>query len=315
MDYFSKLDKIIAKERPKLKESSRNLYIRNIKKLSKLDNDKGDINFLMDFNKVEKLLEDKSNHTKKTYYASIVVVLKALKESDEIIKKYSDAMYNLQEKYEKDITKQEKTEKQNKNWLDFDQLVSVMVDLRRLVFYKKLLQKEKLNKAELMLLQQWLVSSLYLLEPEQNPPVRLSYATMKIIKFKDYEKIEDKKDNYLVIKSRNNKFFSFNDYKTSGSYGTKEIRVGSKLNTVLNHWLKYNKTGNLLLNSKLEPMNNNGLTKFINKIFEKTGKSISVSMIRHSYLSNRYKADQEDRQKISEHMLHSTSEQTNYIKK
>lgn len=312
----------IKDKRPKLRESSLNLYVNNIKKLNKfIGNDEfKNIDFLNNKNDVEKALLGKSNHTIKTYYASIVVALMAMDAKDDLIDMYRDDMEKLQEDYKNKMDGQQKTDKQKKNWLEYDELLKIMNNLRKKVNYEKLLNKKELSNKEKNLLQQWLVSSLYLLEPEANPPVRLNYAPMIVISEKDFIKnqLENKdkvlEDNYLVIKSRNNKYFSFNNYKTSGTYLTKEIPVGKKLNSVINSWLKYNKSGYLLLNSKDEPMNSNGLTKFINKIFEHTGKKVSVSMIRHAYLSDRYEADNEDKQAIADLMMHSQSQQTEYIK-
>jgi len=312
----------IKEKRPKLRESSLNLYVNNIKKLNKfIGNDQfKNIDFLNNKNDVEKALLGKSNHTIKTYYASIVVALMAMDAKDDLIDMYRDDMEKLQEDYKNKMDGQQKTDKQKKNWLEYDELLKIMNNLRKKVNYEKLLNKKELSNKEKNLLQQWLVSSLYLLEPEANPPVRLNYAPMIVISEKDFIKnqLENKdkvlEDNYLVIKSRNNKYFSFNNYKTSGTYLTKEIPVGKKLNSVINSWLKFNKSGYLLLNSKDEPMNSNGLTKFINKIFEHTGKKVSVSMIRHAYLSDRYEADNEDKQAIADLMMHSQSQQTEYIK-
>ena len=62
-------------------------------------------------------------------------------------------------------------------------------------------------------------------------------------------------------------------------------------------------------------MNSNGLTKFIQNIFDYTNKRVSVSMIRHAYLTDRYMADNVDKKAIAELMLHSQSTQIEYIKK
>tara|TARA_R110000803_G_scaffold19146_3_gene50401 strand:- start:126 stop:554 length:429 start_codon:yes stop_codon:yes gene_type:complete len=141
---------------------------------------------------------------------------------------------------------------------------------------------------------------------------------MKTISNSDYSKLSDaqkKERNYLIIKSRNNKTFSLGDYKTSGKYGTKLIPVGKKLNSALNIWLRFNTTGNLLLNSRKEPMTGNGLTKFLQKTFAPTGKSISSSMIRHIFISEKFPAVNDEKEEVASKMLHSTSQQTLYSKK
>tara|TARA_R110000824_G_scaffold42883_2_gene125638 strand:- start:1546 stop:2508 length:963 start_codon:yes stop_codon:yes gene_type:complete len=315
-DYKDKLTTLLKEKRPNLRESSLKLYVNNMNKLSKLLNqdDFTNVNFLNDKDDIEKVLLGKSNHTIKTYYASIVVVLMALDKDEKLINKYRKDMEELQEDYKNKMDTQTKTEKQQKNWLNYDELLTIMNKLRKRVAYDGLLKKDELNRKDKSLMQSWVVASLYLLEPEANPPIRLDYAPMDIISHKEYEKLNSPKKNYLVIKSRNQKYFAFNDYKTVGSYKEKEIKVGAKLNSVINHWLRFNKTNHLLLNSNNEPLSSNGLTKFINSIFKHTNKKVSVSMIRHAYLSNRYEADNEDKKKIAEAMMHSTSQQTEYIK-
>jgi hypothetical protein len=314
--YKEELIKILKEKRPNLRESSLKLYTNNMNKLSKLlgEEEFKNVDFLLDKNEIEKVLEGKSNHTIKTYYASIVVVMMALNMKESVIEEYRKDMEVLQEDYKNMTEGQKKTEKQEKNWLSYDELVEIMNKLRKRVNYDGLLKKSELSKKEFDLMQQWVVASLYLLEPDHNPPVRLDYADMEIISDKDYNKIENPKKNYLVIKSRNNKYFAFNDYKTSRSYNEKEIKVGPKLNSVINNWLRYNKSGHLLLNANREPLSSNGLTKLLNKIFGGTGKKVSVSMIRHAYLSDRYEADNEDKKKIADAMMHSTSQQKEYIK-
>lgn len=320
--FEDKLIRTIKEKRPKLRDSSLKLYVNNIKKLNKLigNTEFKDIDFLNNRDEVEKALHGKSNHTIKTYFASIVVALMAMNADDDLIDSYRVYMEELQEDYKNKMEGQQKTEKQQKNWLEYSKLLKIMNNLRKRVNYEKLMNKTELTRKEKNLFQSWLVASLYLLEPEKNPPIRLDYAPMVIINEKDFIKLQlDNKDNvlednYLVVKSRNHKYFSFNNYKTSGTYNTKEIPVGRKLNTVINAWLKFNKSNHLLVNAKDEPMSSNGLTKFINKIFEHTGKKVSVSMIRHAYLSDRYEADNQDKQAIADLMLHSQAQQNEYIK-
>ena len=90
------------------------------------------------------------------------------------------------------------------------------------------------------MLQKWLVSNLF--TSDDNPPTRLDYAPMEIISTTEYDKLkedEKKSGNFLVVKNRNEKFFHFNEYKTSGKYGEKVVKVGKKLNSVINIWLKF----------------------------------------------------------------------------
>ncbi len=177
--------------------------------------------------------------------------------------------------------------------------------------------KEELSKKQFDILQKYVVGSLYVFE--DNPPVRLDYGDMKIVNNSEYEDLSEddlEENNYLVNKSRNNKFFSFGDYKTAKNYGTKKITVGKKLNSILNIWLKYNKTDNFLLDSRGGIMTSNQLSKYLNKVFAPTGKKISANMLRHIYISEKHpvKVD-EDKEDTADKMLHSTDQQKQYSKK
>ncbi len=314
-DYFNKLIDIIKEKRPRLRDTSLSLYARNMRKLAKmLDYDFNDVDFLKDKSAIENILKDKSQHTIKTYYASIIVVLLATDAPESLIKKYRDDMDKLSDLYNKEKLTNTKSKKMTENWVEYKDLIKVMETLRKKVNYDKIFQKETLTKKENALLQQYVISSLYLMEPETNPPLRLGYAPMLVTNEKDYKKIDKPRNNYLVIKNRNTKHFVFHDYKTSGTYKDKEILVGKKLNSLLNKWLKFNTSGYLLLNSKGDFLTSNGLTKALNNVFSSTGKNISASMLRHAYLSERYAKTEADKKVIAEQMLHSTSEQTSYIK-
>ena len=315
--------KRIAEKRPTLKQSSLNLYANNIIKINELYGNETLVNldFLDNINKVKKVLEGKTDNTKKNYYSSIVVVLNAFSENNKVIKEYRKEIYTLQVKYDTFRNTQQKTPKQEENWVSYNELLNIMNKLRKKVKIDDLYELSKiqpLNNKQFNLYQQLVVASLYLLEPDINPPTRNDYTPMIVIKdeiYKALDKVERKKNNYLVIVSRNNKYFAFNDFKTAKADVDNEEPVGKKLNILLNKWLKINTSGYLLLNAKKEPLSSNGLTKFINTIFKETGKKVSTTQIRIAYASHRYEADNEDKKNIADKMKHSIDQQIGYIKK
>jgi len=318
MTFIDNIKKEIGEKR-KLRPSSLNAYASNMNKLHKLmfDKDITDLNFLKDKNKVMKTIDNKKLSTRKSYLAAIVVTLMAFDKDEKLIEKYRDEMEDLAKRFNTEMQEQKKSEKQDKNWVSLTALRKVMRKYRNELNEKGIFKKnpDDLNNKEFELLQKWIVASLYILD--DNPPLRNNYI-MKTISNTDYSKLSDaqkKERNYLIIKSRNNKTFSLGDYKTSGKYGTKLIPVGKKLNSALNIWLRFNTTGNLLLNSRKEPMTGNGLTKFLQKTFAPTGKNISSSMIRHIFISEKFPAVNDEKEEVASKMLHSTSQQTLYSKK
>ena len=307
-------------EKRNIRESSLNAYVFNINKLHKLmfDKEVENLNFLKKKDDVMKAIDEKKLSTRKSYLASIVVSLMAMDGDEKLIEFYRNEMEDLAKKFNEEMETQRKSETQDKNWVSLDKLRKVMRKYRNELNEKKIFQKDpdSLTNKEFDLMQKWVVSSLYILD--ENPPLRNDYL-MKVISQKDYDKLseeEKKKQNYLVNKSRNTKTFSLGEYKTAGKYGTKLIPVGKKLNSVLNIWLKFNKSGNLLLNSKKEPMTSNGLTKYLNKVFEPTGKNnISSSMIRHIFITDKFPPKLSEKQEVADKMGHSVSQQELYSKK
>ena len=318
MSFKESIKKEIGEKR-KLRPSSINAYVSNMNKLHKLmyDKDIEDLDFLKDKKKVMETIDNKKLSTRKTYLAAVVVTLMAFDKDEKLISYYRDEMEDLAKKFNTEMETQKKSDTQDKNWVSLATLRKVMRKYRNELMEKGIFKKDadSLTTKEFDLLQKWIVASLYILD--DNPPLRNDY-TMEIIKNADYNKLSEaqkREQNYLVIKSRNSKAFSLGEYKTSGKYGTKLIPVGKKLNSALNIWLKFNTTDHLLLNSKKEPMTANGITKYLQKVFEPTGKNISSSLIRHIFISDKFPAQNKEKEDVASKMGHSVAQQTLYSKK
>ena len=310
-------------EKRNIKPNSLKAYVISISKLHKATEGDGEfknLDFLKDTDEIKKFLSGLKLSTQKNYLASIIVSLDAMNKKekyDDLIKEYREILDDTHNKYVEDYENGEKSESQKKNWVSMKELKKVMAMYLRDIKERELFGKEELNKKQMALMQKWVIANLFL--NEENPPTRLDYSPMEIISKSEYDKLDEeerKENNYLVIVSRNNKFFSFNEYKTSGKYGENQVKVGKKLNSVLNIWLKYNKTDSLLLNSKGEPMSANGLGKEIKKVFEPTGKNISVNMLRHIFISEKYPKEKlDEKADDAKKMGHSVKTQEGYSKK
>lgn len=319
---MDKLSKAIDEKR-NIKPNSLRAYVISISKLHKATEGDGEfenLDFLKDIDEIKEFLSKLKLSTQKNYLASIIVSLDAMNSKgkyDDLLEKYRKILDETHNKYVEDYENGEKSDSQKKNWASMASLKKVMNGYLRDIKERELLSKDELNKKQMALMQKWVIANLFL--NDENPPTRLDYAPMEIISKSEFDKLDEeekKENNYLVIVSRNNKFFSFNEYKTSGKYGENDVKVGKKLNSVLNIWLKYNKTDSLLLNSKGDPMSANGLGKEIKKVFEPTGKNISVNMLRHIFISEKYPKEKLD-QKASDakKMGHSVEMQEKYSKK
>ena len=301
------LEKLI-KDKRQIKENSLRSYLIILKKLNN-NQDILNLGYLKDTKKIEAMIREKALTTQRNYLGAILVVLSAYDkaEFDPALQFYRDMLDELNEEYQNMLKSHEKDPKQSKNWTTLDNLKKAMNKLKRAIEDRGITKKDTLTNKELMLLQRYVVASLYLLQP----PIRLDFSMDIVTKRSD---IEEGK-NYLLNQGRNKKKFIFSEYKTSKSYDTKEVDLNSKLNKVMNIWLKYNKSGFLLLNNRGGKLSSNGLGKLIPKVFESTNKHITLNLIRHIYISENVDLEAiEKAKKLAEDMLHSSSTQVDYIK-
>jgi hypothetical protein len=82
--------------------------------------------------------------------------------------------------------------------------------------------------------------------------------------------------------------FILNQYKTDSKYGKKSVKIPSSLAKVIKKFLKFNKSGYFLtLQDSIRPINSNGITKALNRLFQKhLGKTIGSSLLRHIIISH-----------------------------
>jgi hypothetical protein len=302
-----------------IKENSLNAYLISIKKLNEFITKKEfkNLDFLKDEKKVLEKLKELKLTTQKNYLSAIIVSLSAYGDKyEDDLKTYRKRLEQLNEVYNSEIKKNEKTETQEKNWVSMKDLKKVMNSYKLDLKERGAFSKDELTRRELDIMQRWVVANLYL--NDENPPIRLDYGNMRIISENDFDKLKDDEldKNFLVVKNRTNKYFHFGDYKTEKTYSKKEIKVGKKLNSVLNIWLKHNKKGGLLYDTKGDPMSSNTLGKYIKKVFEKTGKQVSINLIRHIFISEKFPPQKEDeKEEVASKMLHSVKIQKAYSKK
>ena len=305
-----------------IKPNSLKAYLISLQKTHDFIEGEGeleDLNFLKNEEQVVEKLQDLKLSTQKNYLSAIIVALDAMNDEgdyDSELEYYRGYLAELQKQHQEEQEKQQKTKSQDENWASMKELRKVMNGYKADIMERELLTKPELNRKQFDLVQKWVVANLFL--DDENPPTRLDYAPMKVIKEEDFQKLSDEeKDdaNYLVLKSRNKKYFHFGEYKTAKKYGANVIPVGKKLNSVLNIWLRINPTDSLLLNSQGKPQTANGLGKYITKVFEPTGKKIGVNMLRHIFITEKFAPQLDEKQEVAKKMGHSVGTQELYAKK
>tara|TARA_Y100000034_G_C6898499_1_gene414801 strand:+ start:612 stop:1601 length:990 start_codon:yes stop_codon:yes gene_type:complete len=275
------------------KANTRKTYTTSLLKIvnsynTKYDTKVGNLSFLKKYDRIIEILPSKVT-TKRNYITAILVVLRRKKRYEEVYNKYKILIHQVNKDYDEWLKKHQKTEEQRLNWVSWEKLNSVRLELKQLVKDRHILKKKELTNREFGILQDLVIASLYLL----STPRRCEYADTKIVKAVIFNKMEEEKrqeNNWLVVQSRNRKFFYFtkNNYKTGRTYGNRKVLISKKLNTILNLWLKYNDEETkpnrwLLYGSNGGKMTCNNIGKHISRIFTITGRRISVNLLRHIY--------------------------------
>lgn len=284
------ITKLLKKNRPNLATSSVTTYSSMAKNLlKKMDKP---LDYVLKNPKVVLgFLKDSNLNTKKSMLAMLV----SLTDNDE----YRKEMMRVADEVRVQNDKQEKTTKQQENWMDWEEVLQHYA-----LLYKRVLPlwtKTKLTPAETDALMDVVLLSMYVLVP---PRRSTDYAKFKL------RDIDTSKDNYLG-KGK----LIFNDYKTDKTYGRQEVKVPPKLKTILNKWATKHNNDYLLFDRQGRPLTNSKITLRLNRIFE--GKKISSSMLRHIYLTHLYRDMPALRQMedTAKDMGHSIDEAMRYAKK
>jgi integrase len=200
--------------------------------------------------------------------------------------------------------KQEKTEKQEANWIEYPE-VKKIVDEYAAKAMPLLKSKEPLTPVEKTTVQNYII--LCLTTGVFIPPRRSEdWTDMKTVTVRGKQVPEF---NYIQSKQ-----FHFVNYKTSGKYGVQSIPIPPALYKILQQWKKVNGSDWLLSREDGTQMQNYTLTKTLNSIF---GKKVSTSMLRHIFLSSEL-GDVPALQKLNDlstKMGHSINTQLSYIKR
>jgi len=202
----------------------------------------------------------------------------------EALKEYRKAMTEDANKVNKREISQELSEKQKDNLISQEEVTKVYNDLKAEA--TPLLKKQILNRAQFETLQKYILLSMYvLIAPRRS----MDYASFKI---RNFDETADSTDNYMVNYSKNKKkgnaSFVFNTYKNSKRLGRQTVNdIPKPLEKLIDTWKLFNKSDYLLVNSQGNPVSQSRIAVLLNDIFG--GRNISTSMLRHIYLSDKFK--------------------------
>jgi hypothetical protein len=301
------LSKAIKANKPNISASSLKTYCSTLKAFYYRHHDPDDelkISWFENQDKIISLLKDANVNSRKTMFSAIISMVKDNE-------KYKKAMMaDITTKKEEMIT-QEKSPAQEENWIDYPEIVK-KVD-SELTKCMPLLTSHAghLDSSEIQKLTGLMI--LCLTTGKYIPPRR--NMDLNLLKYKNYD---DKKDNYVQIDPHKHIYnLVFNKYKTSGTYEGQVIEMPLGLRPIIIDFIRHkgeDDSDYLLTKKNGSPFQNNDIGKVLEGFFK---KKIGTSMLRHIYLSNKYKdiPALTEMKETAREMGHSVGQALEYIKK
>ncbi|NBX49506.1 hypothetical protein EBT25_06090 [bacterium] len=299
------MDKILLANRPKLSPGSLKTYmsiLTNLEKQTALPLKTPEE--VIEYHKeIIDHLKDVPGNVRKTRLSALVVFIENAKGADKVLKTFREQMTSDNTQYKKQIDKQELTERQKEGFIPLSEVMEKYHALEKEVL--PLMKKDALDAREFVRVQLYvLLSCLLLIEPRRS----LDYTEFKI------RNVDETKDNFMKMTKRVPSFV-FNQYKTANKHGQQSQDIPPKLYKIVKRWTELNPHDYLLMNTKQSnKITSTQLTQFLHGFF---GKPISTSLLRHIYLTDKYKAIPAlvEMQETAKAMGHTVEEALRYVKK
>lgn len=312
-EFMLNLQKELMKHR-EVAESTAHAYIKSLYALNNKKPFKN-LTFLKKTDEINERIASYAESTQRALLATLTSVLSMYKEKagyKKVYQHYHDKMMDRVEekRAEGDVIK-EKNPKQTANWVSWDDIESRKAELRGGLAPEN---KRTIEASEYEKLLQFVVLSLY---TEVRPRRNQDYLDMYIVKKWNDKMPTDK--NYLDVATKR---LIFNKYKTSRKYGAQTEDIPEPLWKTLELYFKYHPLWKGVAKRKAEPVKLlvsadgtpltavNAITRLLNKVF---GKKVGSSMIRHIFLTDKYKDTLEEMKRDADAMGHSTSQQKEYV--
>jgi len=243
-------------------------------------------------------------NSRRTYLSAVMWYCKNSKTEYQIcnLENYQKAFEELRPIADKQTNSQTLSEKRSENYVEWEDVLAA---------FKK--AKDDFETAELSITD-FTLMALYVYQA----PVRLDYAGMGLVngngidgnmKYTKEMLLSFKTGNYAVIKdSAGDSYFIFNDYKTSTCYGQQVIAMDLRTKGLLS--ILYDLGKRSIYSRQRADLS----SKIIELWTKYTGKKLSVSLIRHSYIAYNYKQNPsiEFKKDLARRMLHSADVQELY---
>lgn len=309
-EFMLQLQKRLIDER-KIAESTALQYLQT---LFKLNNSQpfNNLAFAKKYEAVQTIINTYADSTQGNQYMVLSSALSLFADKSTYKAAYNhwrECMMAARKEATAETAQHEKSDKQEENWLTWEEVSKKKLDLKQEVSQFHL--NKNITPSQFEKLQRYVVLSLYTdIPPRRNA----DYLEMFVVKKLSKEYPKDK--NYYDLSTHK---FHFCVYKTAKSYGEQVEDVPEELQSILASYIKFHplaktkaKEYRLLVKPDGSNLNSvNAITRILNKVF---GKKIGSSMLRHIYLSSKYGSTSNDMEETAKAMAHSVSQQKDYIK-
>jgi hypothetical protein len=297
-DYYEKTKS--HREGRKPAEKSINMYIKNLFKLHRevYGKELSDLEWVSDLDGISKYFDSmgRSVSTRRNYLTAVLICCRAI---NGISQEDYTNMEKLRDSHQEQYLSQPamKSVKQKENMCEGSIIDNKVAEYE--INVKINSKKTDLSSEDKKLLQLWMILRIL-----RTYDFRNEVATFQMISKRNFNKLNEMKDNYVVKDTKTKKWFiSANEYKTKSKYNEKITLVeDKKLNSDLNLFHKCNGFGTMFKSSfrSDNPMDNNTLSKLLlawskkelPPVVDENGvkreRNISTTLLAKILLSERY---------------------------
>ncbi len=261
-------------------------------KILKMDIDDVKLSDLADIKKFEKEMENYKLNTKIQTILGVKLFIKYKNGNMSQVEPFNQLLKKYCLENQKEIEKNEMSESEKKNWIDYLDLKEKYLQFYEYKFESGIEEKENVYQ-KYNFIRNFLLLGLYIL----LPPTRIgNYQLMKIREKKKRKASSlSKEHNYIMDNGDGSYQLVFNQYKTSQYLGQQEntILKNSRLSNILKTYMDIRekfinnkKDTNLFVNKDKRAMTQPNITDCLKYQSRRIiGKELSVNLLRHIFLT------------------------------
>lgn len=250
-----------------------------------------------------KAMSDLAPRLRKTRLSALVVFLGDDPKNERALDSFRTQMMRDSRQADNEKDEQKMTDKQKEAMIPLSEVMKMYHSLEKEV--SPLMKRESIDKRQFQKIQMYVLLSCLLLIPVRRS---LDFTEFKI------RNIDKQKDNFYCVEKRK-PYFYFNCYKTKSTYHQQKEEIPPKLQKIIQKWIDINPHDYLLMNT--QQSNKINPTQLTGMLYSFFGRPISTSMLRHIFLTDRYKdiPALKELKDVAQRMAHSLEESLSYVKK